>query len=564
MQVTDDGGDRSANDDHGGNATPAKSSSNATPANSSFSSSSSSSFSSSAATAAADRKPAKHDADDDDDDDDDCSMLAAARRHTRQQLKADQNALGSSCPYLDTVDRSQLDFDFEKVCSVSLSDFNIYACLICGKYFQGRGVQSHAHTHSLESDHRVYINLSTLKVYCLPDNYEVIDPSLNDIRAVIRPTFTPAAIQQLDTVSRQSVGLDGVLYLPGVVGLNNIIHNDYMNVIIQMLNRIQPLRDFLLSSQADEACKTPLTSAASELFRKIWNPRNFKGHVSPHVMLQSIASASSKRFTLAQQADPSDLLSWLLNTFHTDLGGTRRSGSSIIHKIFQGSMKMISRKMPAVVDEEEASEEPAVHAAKRARLEEDVAEDEYEDKVSESPFMFLSLDLPPAPLFKDETGKNFIPQVPITTLLDKFDGVTEKEYKTGRDLFMKRFILTSLPQYLILVVRRFTKNNFFLEKNATIVNFPLRGLDMRDYVENAAAVGSTTYDLVANIYHDGSLEAGQGTYHAHVLHKATKSWYLMQDLHVNQILPQLIVLAEAYILVYERRNTATSSSNMQA
>ena len=26
-----------------------------------------------------------------------------------------------------------LDFDFEKFCSVSLSNLNVYACLVCGK-----------------------------------------------------------------------------------------------------------------------------------------------------------------------------------------------------------------------------------------------------------------------------------------------------------------------------------------------------------------------------------------------------------------------------------------------
>jgi hypothetical protein len=43
------------------------------------------------------------------------------------------------CPYLDTVDRQHLDFDMEKVCSVTLSNMNIYACLVCGHFFQGRG-----------------------------------------------------------------------------------------------------------------------------------------------------------------------------------------------------------------------------------------------------------------------------------------------------------------------------------------------------------------------------------------------------------------------------------------
>jgi U4/U6.U5 tri-snRNP-associated protein 2 len=66
--------------------------------------------------------------------------------------------------YLDTINRHMLDFDFEKVCSVSLSQINVYACLTCGKYYQGRGKSSHAYFHSMDKDHHVFINLATLKV----------------------------------------------------------------------------------------------------------------------------------------------------------------------------------------------------------------------------------------------------------------------------------------------------------------------------------------------------------------------------------------------------------------
>lgn len=78
------------------------------------------------------------------------------------------------CPYLDTINRQFLDFDFEKLCSVSLSRINVYACLVCGKYFQGRGTNTHAYTHSVAESHHVFLNLHTLKFYCLPDNYEII------------------------------------------------------------------------------------------------------------------------------------------------------------------------------------------------------------------------------------------------------------------------------------------------------------------------------------------------------------------------------------------------------
>lgn len=96
--------------------------------------------------------------------------------------------------------RSLLDFDFEKLCSITLSNNNVYACLVCGKYFQGgfhsclrmekscpfsclgRGQKSCAYTHSVEVEHHVFINLHSLQFFCLPDNYEIIDSSLDDVK----------------------------------------------------------------------------------------------------------------------------------------------------------------------------------------------------------------------------------------------------------------------------------------------------------------------------------------------------------------------------------------------
>lgn len=98
---------------------------------------------------------------------------------------------------------------------------------------------------------------------------------------------------------------------------------------------------------------------------------------------------------------------------------------------------------------------------------------EYQEMMVESTFMYLTLDLPTAPLYKDEKEQLIIPQVPLFSILAKFNGATEKEYKTYKENFLKRFQLTKLPPYLIFCIKRFTKNNFFVEKNPTIVNFPI-------------------------------------------------------------------------------------------
>ena len=70
-------------------------------------------------------------------------------------------------------------------------------------------------------------------------------------------------------------------------------------------------------------------------------------------------------------------------------------------------------------------------------------------------------------------------QIPIFELLHKFDGSrVHDDIKTGR----RRYRLTRLPSYLVLHFKRFTKNNFFWEKNPTIVNFPVRNLELRDVI----------------------------------------------------------------------------------
>lgn len=46
-------------------------------------------------------------------------------------------------------------------------------------------------------------------------------------------------------------------------------------------------------------------------------------------------------------------------------------------------------------------------------------------ETAESPFLFLSLDLPAVPLHQSDKERNIIPQIAIEDLLMKFDGWTQ-------------------------------------------------------------------------------------------------------------------------------------------
>ncbi|KAI0068026.1 spindle pole body protein [Artomyces pyxidatus] len=455
------------------------------------------------------------------------------------------NAVAASDLYLDTINRAALDFDFEKVCSVSLSNINIYGCLVCGKYFQGRGRKSYAYAHSIHEDHHVFINLETAKVYVLPDGYLVSDPSLDDIAFVLAPTFTPAAVSTFTTaahLAKPSYDLSSKPYLPGYIGLNDIKRNDYMNVVIHSLLHVSPLRDYLLLSHFNGK-QSELLKRFASLAKKVWNPRLFKSQVSPHEFLQEVGRASGGKFRLESQGDPVEFLGWLLNHLHKDLGGTRKKNSSIMFSTFQGEVRTETQQVLVRPDAADGD---------KPRFDID-----RETKTTVSPFLFLALDLPPPPLFQDAVEKNIIPQVGIHAVLAKYDGVTTQESR-GQ---LRRFKCQRLPPYIILHYKRFTKNNFVEEKNPTIVNFPLRGVDFRDYLDSPASHSHTVYDLMANITHESiagttrdkentvwkvQLRAGAGG-------GENEKWFQIQDLIVEEIRKEMIFLGETVLQIWERR-----------
>uniref|UniRef100_A0A2C9M5T2 ubiquitinyl hydrolase 1 n=1 Tax=Biomphalaria glabrata TaxID=6526 RepID=A0A2C9M5T2_BIOGL len=242
---------------------------------------------------------------------------------------------------------------------------------------------------------------------------------------VLNPTFSDAMIRKLDKNPKLSRAYDGTTYLPGIVGLNNIKANDYCNVVLQApatillchankgtclyealtsLSHVGPLRNYFLKEDNYKHIKRPpgdisflLVQRFGELIRKLWNPCNFKAHVSPHEMLQAVVLCSKKKFQITVQGDPIDFLSWFLNAMHSALNGTKKLSSSIINKTFRGKMLVYSRKFPNA----ELSD------AEKAKLS---LEEEYQEQVADMPWLYLTCDLPPPPLYPDESRENIIPQ----------------------------------------------------------------------------------------------------------------------------------------------------------
>ena len=60
--------------------------------------------------------------------------------------------------------------------------------------------------------------------------------------------------------------------------------------------------------------------------------------------------------------------------------------------------------------------------------------------------MVLSLDLPAPPLFQDEMEANIIPQVPLNTLLAKYNGISESVSEQPYPVLHACILMRAVPR----------------------------------------------------------------------------------------------------------------------
>ncbi|XP_061864602.1 ubiquitin carboxyl-terminal hydrolase 4 isoform X2 [Colius striatus] len=116
----------------------------------------------------------------------------------------------------------------------------------------------------------------------------------------------------------------------------------------------------------------------------------------------------------------------------------------------------------------------------------------------------------------------------------------------------KKFDLWSLPRILVVHLKRFSYSRYWRDKLDTVVEFPIRGLNMSEFVCDPRA-SSYVYDLIAVSNHYGAM--GVGHYTAYAKNKVNDKWYYFDDSSVSVASEDQIVTKAAYVLFYQRRNS---------
>ncbi|XP_028374345.1 ubiquitin carboxyl-terminal hydrolase 4 isoform X2 [Phyllostomus discolor] len=115
----------------------------------------------------------------------------------------------------------------------------------------------------------------------------------------------------------------------------------------------------------------------------------------------------------------------------------------------------------------------------------------------------------------------------------------------------KKFDLWALPKILVVHLKRFSYSRYWRDKLDTVVEFPIRGLNMSEFVCDPSA-RPYVYDLIAVSNHYGAM--GVGHYTAYAKNKLNRKWYYFDDSNVSLASEDQIVTKAAYVLFYQRRD----------
>ncbi|KAM9754147.1 ubiquitin carboxyl-terminal hydrolase 3 [Menidia menidia] len=496
-------------------------------------------------------------------------------------------------------------------CNVCRSNKSPWICLACLMVHCGRYVNGHAKKHFEENQspcisqkrgekpekekthHAVCMDCSNFSVFCYRcDDFVVNDTKLGHVQKVREHLQSLENSLHMGDRQRkrkllESPASDGKLLKDsdgvalGATGLRNLGNTCFMNAILQSLSNIEQFSCYFkeLPAVALRSGKTAgrrmyhtrsqgdNTVSLVEEFRKtlcsLW--QGSQTAFSPDPLFYAIWKIMPS-FRGYQQQDAHEFMRYLLDHLHRELQCCRNGAS---HPVSPQEAVRISSNEGKCCINGAASVVTSIFGG--------ILQNEVNCLIcgTESrkfdPFLDLSLDIPSQ--FRQKRSKDQEPG-PMCTLRDCLRSFTDLEELDETELYYchkckkrqkstKKFWIQKLPKVLCLHLKRFHWTAFLRNKVDTYVEFPLKGLDMRNYLlepENSLP-GTCLYDLVAVVVHHGS-GVGSGHYTAYGSHEGR--WYHFNDSTVSLTTEETVRKAKAYILFYVERTGQSAKEEPDA
>ncbi|KAI8996409.1 cysteine proteinase [Trametes punicea] len=358
----------------------------------------------------------------------------------------------------------------------------------------------------------------------------------------------------------------------GTSGLKNLGNTCYMNSTIQCLSATVPFARFFTDGRWKSAInmvnpmgtKGNLANAFANILRDMWQGEG--GTLSPVTFRRSLCS-HAPQFSGSEQHDSQEFLSFLLDGLHEDL-------NRIIHKpkIMQTPEREAElERLPTQIASEQ---EWQIYRMRDDSLVVDFFQGQYRNRMecltchktstTYNTFMYLTLPIPSVRGNSKVTLQQCIDAFVKEEVMDKSDAWHCPHCKTLRKA-TKRLSLSRLPPVLLIHLKRFSAKGPFTDKIETFVEFPLKGLDLTNYMPPPLPPGVSAgsqlspddprcqqppyrYDLYGVTNHFGTLSTGH--YTAFIASRG--GWLYCDDSRVTPAEAKDVVGKPAYILFYKR------------
>ncbi|XP_058818903.1 ubiquitin carboxyl-terminal hydrolase 3-like [Topomyia yanbarensis] len=380
-----------------------------------------------------------------------------------------------------------------------------------------------------------------------------------------------------------------------VVGLRNLGNTCFMNSVLQSLSNIQEFSCYFNAMPSLETAKHKQKAYHSrsmkenlddvfvvEELRKVLlnlsqGGDGSKGAISPECLFLVIWKVVPQ-FRGHRQHDAHEFLRYMLDRLHTELQQvsipveisttpTQKSGETktnpynvpaLSHLQAKGRNSIVTNVFGGVLQSEVRCLICGMESKKH------------------DPFLDLSLDIPEKFYNKDppeDNEKDKSGSAPTCHISDCLSSFTEVEELAETELYYcnsckckqkstKRFWIRRLPNVLCLHIKRFRWNNFYRTKIDLRLSFPIKALDMSQFVLNngpetrRSNSSCNVYDLAAVIVHHGN-GSSCGHYTSYAINNGV--WMHFNDHSVKEVSSAAVAECKPYILFYIKRDTSSTS-----
>ena len=329
----------------------------------------------------------------------------------------------------------------------------------------------------------------------------------------------------------------------GLTGLANLGNTCFINSTIQCVSHIYELNDFLNSKtyqkRINKIPESLLLIEWDKLRNLMWSENCIIKPAGFINAVQKVAHLKDKEiFTGFAQNDLTEFMNFLFMSFHESIKREVDMNIKGDAKNKTDKLAIECYKMMKNMYKNEYSEFLkmfyGICVSKIKSL-----ESNYENIIPEP---FFNIDVP---IDKYNTLVECLEHYTKEEILDDDNKILNDD-TNNKEKASKRILFWSLPDILIITLKRFSNSN---QKNGKNISFPLTNLNMSKYVIGYDK-NSYKYDLFGICNHMGNV---QGGHYTAFVKNANNNWYHFNDTNVTKINNNNLQTSNAYCFFYRKR-----------